>query len=447
VCWSDFGPSATLPASNIGFTQSGDGGITYTGGSSNTSNSFSAGTNSYQFVTFGTTYNALGANGSDPDPTFGNTRVNGFPSMAVDKSCFPSPRRGRIYIVTAELVPGNPVKSVINMRFSDNKGATWSGPIQVSDPSLSFCWFPWIAVDDVTGVASVVYYGYNGSYNNTFTFLSFSDPNDPTNWGFLSSPMSSVARTPNALESPPWGSGYEGDYIGIAAFRGEAFAVWTDSRNGGPRNIFIARVDYNAQQLESSSQNLDFTSMGTTIIPTPSTTTNPPTSNIIEAFNEILVAGGAGEQVLIQSESNVTMKAGSDIIIGQGFSTAPGAVYLAEIEPNNCQTPGVPVFFKANPNHPSDPSITKINTNGMQLFAYPNPTTDLITVGALNNNYQNVTFAVTDLAGSLMAEYLTPTISNTEIRQVINADSYAPGLYIITMIADKQRYALKFAKK
>jgi hypothetical protein len=85
--------------------------------------------------------------------------------------------------------------------------------------------------------------------------------------------------------------------------------------------------------------------------------------------------------------------------------------------------------------------------DGINVYAYPNPTPDLITVGASNNNYQNVSFTITDMSGRVMAQYNNPDLSNSDIRQIIDASAYASGLYIVTMIVDNQKYSFKFAKE
>jgi hypothetical protein len=84
--------------------------------------------------------------------------------------------------------------------------------------------------------------------------------------------------------------------------------------------------------------------------------------------------------------------------------------------------------------------------DGMKVYAYPNPTADLITIGAVNNNYQNVSFTITDMSGRVMGQYNNPDLSGGDIKQVIDAGSYAAGLYIVTMTADNQKYSFKFAK-
>ena len=85
--------------------------------------------------------------------------------------------------------------------------------------------------------------------------------------------------------------------------------------------------------------------------------------------------------------------------------------------------------------------------NGMKVYAYPNPTNDLITVGASNNNYQNVSFIITDMSGRSIAQYNNPIISNSNVSQIIDASAYSAGLYIVTMTADNEKYSFKFAKE
>ncbi len=83
----------------------------------------------------------------------------------------------------------------------------------------------------------------------------------------------------------------------------------------------------------------------------------------------------------------------------------------------------------------------------MQIFAYPNPTRDYITVGALNNNYQNVSFTVTDVSGRSLAKYNNPDLSSGNVRQIMDVGSYTSGIYIVTMEANYQKYPFKFVKE
>ena len=83
----------------------------------------------------------------------------------------------------------------------------------------------------------------------------------------------------------------------------------------------------------------------------------------------------------------------------------------------------------------------------MKIYGYPNPTTDFITVGASNNNYKDVSFVITDLSGRLIPQYGNPTISGSNVTQTIDISSFAEGIYLVTMIADNQKYSFKIAKE
>ena len=84
--------------------------------------------------------------------------MNDFPSMAVDKSN--SPYRGRIYIAYPAKENGNG-KAIIQVRYSDDEGATWSSPYTVNISNGRQNFFPWIAVDNSTGTVCVVYYSFD----------------------------------------------------------------------------------------------------------------------------------------------------------------------------------------------------------------------------------------------------------------------------------------------
>jgi len=415
VCWADYSSTNNYPAHNIGFAVSTDGGQNYT--SSLPSNLAFTGIRL----------------SNDGAPNFNNTRVNDFPSMAVDKSC--GPNNGRIYIVfPASLitpVTSSNLTSQINMSYSDDGGTTWTTPQVINIFASNESWFPWVSVDDETGLVAVAYYcmDQSGSYA-TNTYVAYSM--DGSNWGNVK--VSSASHTPSAISG--FASGYAGDYIGIASFGGSSYASWHDNRSG-TWQVYMARIDYNVPILTSSLTNLQ-------VCPTPSTISG---NKNYEAADQIAVSN-CGGTVSIASSANVTMTAGQSIVIGPGFSTQPGAVFTAQIKNiTPCETPGA-VFFKNNPNvWVSDSAITKNNIAGMQVFAYPNPTRDLITVGALNNNYQNVSFTVTDVAGRYMAKYNNPDLSSGNVRQIIDVGSYASGIYTVTMEANNQKYPFKFVKE
>jgi hypothetical protein len=67
--------------------------------------------------------------------------------------------------------------------------------------------------------------------------------------------------------------------------------------------------------------------------------------------------------------------------------------------------------------------------------------------GISNNNYQNVSFMITDMSGRSIGQYNNPIISGNEIQQTIDISAYTEGMYIVTVVADKQKYSFKIAKE
>jgi Secretion system C-terminal sorting domain len=214
VCWADY-TNGNLPAQGLGFTRSINGGVAFT--------------------PFTIPFNYSGIRvASTPNPNFNNTRVNDFPSMAVDKSN--SPRRGRIYIVYAERENGNG-KSIIRLRWSDNQGTNWSVPTTLSIPTARQSWMPWVSVDDTNGNVFVTYFCMENQNNfNTNTYVAASINGFAT---FQNRIVSDVLHVTAPI--PAFQGGYAGDYIGITANGGRGFAAWMDDRNGTWQN-YVSEV-------------------------------------------------------------------------------------------------------------------------------------------------------------------------------------------------------------
>ena len=51
------------------------------------------------------------------------------------------------------------------------------------------------------------------------------------------------------------------------------------------------------------------------------------------------------------------------------------------------------------------------------------------------------------MSGRFIAQYNNPTVSGSNVSQVIDASTYAEGLYIVTMITDNEKHSFKFAKE
>lgn len=416
VCWADYGATGRLPAGSIGFASSFDGGVTF-----NSINPFTY--SGIRTVNVGNT-------------NFGGTRVNDYPTMAVDKSC--GPNRGRIYITYPEFIQGS-TQSAIRIRFSDDRGLTWSNIRTLSDPNNRQSWFPWIAVDDLTGLVSVVYYSFDqGTSNTTNTFLSFSS--DGILWqrirvsdqGHITAPI------------PNFSGGYAGDYIGVAAFDGVTYAAWADDRTG-IWQIFVAKVEFNSSSTISSQTDL--------VINQPSVIAG---NQKYQATNNIKVANL--RNVTTDRQSHVELVAGKEIMFHPGFSVAfqltpiiapPQGDFIARIDNvTPCTTPGA-VFLRKKPiEWQTEDNILKETQKEVQIFAYPNPATDYITVGCVNNQFKEVHFSLSEVNGGKIYENQLPdVISNESIRKVFKVSHLAAGTYIVTMNVDNQIFSTKIIKQ
>jgi len=153
-------------------------------------------------------------------------RANSFPSMAVDNSN--GPYRGRIYVTWTNVgVPGENLGDPdIYLIHSDDNGVTWSSPIRVNDDPINngaYQWFPWVAVDQHTGVVYVIFYdgrNFIGD-NKAEIYVAYS-----TNGGFTFTNICVSDETFVVGPLPGFKYNYNGDYIGIASFKGQVYPVW-----------------------------------------------------------------------------------------------------------------------------------------------------------------------------------------------------------------------------
>ncbi len=181
-----------------------------------------------------------------------NMRVNSFPVMAVD--CSDGPYSGNIYIVWANKgVPGVNTGSDVDiyMLRSTDGGDTWDTPIRVNQDSPNLGkkhYLPWIAVDPVTGIISVIFYdNRNTSASNKAEAWVAVSTNGGETWEDFR--VSDVEFKPQPI--PGLADGYFGDYLGISAYNGKVYPVWTDNRTGkamayvSPFSTMIINDPYN----------------------------------------------------------------------------------------------------------------------------------------------------------------------------------------------------------
>ena len=177
-------------------------------------------------------------------------RCNSFPTTAVDTS--DGPFRGRIHVSWSSR---SGASSEIFACYSDNGGTSWSTPKRVNDVAKGDQFFQWMAVDEAGAV-----------------FCCWQDRrNDPANRSYESYASASFdggqtwIRNWKASETSnnPGTTGFIGDYNGLDAQRGRAFATWVDFRNGN-QDAYSAAVQ---ADLEFAPQTLSASTGGSVSLP------------------------------------------------------------------------------------------------------------------------------------------------------------------------------------
>ena len=183
-----------------------------------------------------------------PDSAF---NVNSFPAIAVDSS---SAHAGRAYLVWCGKASDD--LAHLWLSVSDNDGASWSTPRAIeqdSVPNASSRFFPWIAVDPMTGNVGIDYY---------VTWMDTVPPKQSTGTlmmqaalymlhstdgggSFASRRISSAIFDPISGDDARTIEGetlwFFGDYIGLAGHSNRWYPAWTDARSGEP-DIYTAVV-------------------------------------------------------------------------------------------------------------------------------------------------------------------------------------------------------------
>jgi hypothetical protein len=199
------------------------------------------------------------------DMILGNDRSNTSPSLAVDNS--PGNRRGTVYLVYPN--NNNLDGSDIVFQKSTDGGQTFSAPLLLnSRPGADRAqWFPWVAVDDVSGRVSVFYYDQGIAKTGDLSEVSYTfSQNGGQTW---SKPRPLTIKPFRAGHNNDTGQPNLGDYNQGVSRRGKfyaAFALANRPRlgfvDGQPETVLtgidatVRRVGYTEHQTAYASLNI-----------------------------------------------------------------------------------------------------------------------------------------------------------------------------------------------
>jgi hypothetical protein len=194
-------------------------------------------------------YNVHNFTGSLSEPNaaiavFPIRRMNSFPIIDVDRSN--GPNRGSVYIAWAEAA-GNFGADVFIKKIilQDNDDPIVGPRVRVNDDTGGDDqFFPWMSVDSSTGAVNVAFYDRR---DDQASFFMHAYMGRSTNGGAsfdrnikVSNELSDPRVQADVVNIRGTGIGI-GDYIGIAAARGKAHVLWTDTRSR-KQEIFYAQL-------------------------------------------------------------------------------------------------------------------------------------------------------------------------------------------------------------
>ncbi len=168
-------------------------------------------------------------------------------SIDVDRST--GSNRGRVYISFGDQGDGDgdPITghddTDVFLVYSDNQGANWTPRVRVNDDATTTSqFFPWMAVDPVTGFVSTAWYDARNDVANNQrveTFITTSIDGGDT---FAPSVRVATAPSDQSVANANADPNQYGDYSGLAVYNNVAHPIWTDSRDQANPDVFTATV-------------------------------------------------------------------------------------------------------------------------------------------------------------------------------------------------------------
>jgi len=143
------------------------------------------------------------------------SRSNGFPEIGMD----PRGKNGVLYVTWSDYRNGD---VDVFCSSSRDRGRTWSTALRVNSDSIhdgTDQFFQWLAVDAATGAANVIFYDRRADPENVKTKITLARSGDGgksfINYTWKEESFASHRQ-------------FIGDYLGIAAWQGRVYGIWTE---------------------------------------------------------------------------------------------------------------------------------------------------------------------------------------------------------------------------
>lgn len=151
-------------------------------------------------------------------PYFGITgvsRSNGFPQIGLD------PKSGRLHVAWSDYSNGD---TDIFIASSSDHGETWSAPVRVNNDELHSGddqFFQWMSVDPANGAVNLVFYDRRGGNSKTRVALARSTDGGKTFTNYM--------LDKDAFEAE---GDFLGDYLAITAYGNKVLTAWAHQTSG-----------------------------------------------------------------------------------------------------------------------------------------------------------------------------------------------------------------------
>ncbi len=206
---------------------------------------------------------SMNVGGFDYIPAQSSRSVDSEAGLAWDRSN--GPHRGRLYLVYTDETPDESNNMDIMLRYSDDKGQTWSPALKVNDDNTTNSQFlPKIALDQTTGAVAIVWFDARQDNGSGPGDTDGKVNTDAILYGTVSLdggqtvlPNVQIGGGPSN-SATPGGNGNGGfnygDYIGLAFHAGVFFPIWPDNSTalvGNPDrpNFDLATAAVTVEQL------------------------------------------------------------------------------------------------------------------------------------------------------------------------------------------------------